>query len=56
MPHIKQTQVPKVIQGVSGVRSLVNIGGGVIDLFLLPIEQYKKDGRIIRGGYQVYDT
>jgi autophagy-related protein 2 len=27
----------------------VNVGSGVADLVLLPIEQYKKDGRIVRG-------
>ena len=31
------------------IRSLVNLGSGVADLILLPIEQYKKDGRVIRG-------
>ncbi|TPX71746.1 hypothetical protein SpCBS45565_g00876 [Spizellomyces sp. 'palustris'] len=49
LPHIRDTQVPRVVSGVSGVRSLVNIGSGLADLVLLPIEQYKKDGRIIRG-------
>ena len=49
LPYIRSTQVPRVISGVTGVRSLVNLGTGVADLILLPIEQYKKDGRIIRG-------
>ncbi|KAJ3044694.1 autophagy- protein 2 [Rhizophlyctis rosea] len=49
LPHIRSTQVPKVMSGVAGVRSLVNVGNGVADLILLPIEQYKKDGRIVRG-------
>ncbi|CAG8442536.1 10645_t:CDS:10 [Acaulospora colombiana] len=49
LPHIKSTQMPNVISGVAPIRSLVNIGSGVADLILLPIEQYKKDGRIIRG-------
>ncbi|KAJ3053878.1 autophagy- protein 2, partial [Rhizophlyctis rosea] len=49
LPHIKNTQVPRVVSGVSGVRSLVNVGSGVADLILLPIEQYKKDGRVVRG-------
>lgn len=38
-----------VISGVSPIRSAVNVGSGVADLILLPIAQYKKDGRIIRG-------
>ncbi|CAG8437791.1 15278_t:CDS:10 [Acaulospora morrowiae] len=49
LPHIKSTQMPNVVSGVTPIRSLVNIGSGVADLILLPIEQYKKDGRIIRG-------
>ncbi|CAJ0907099.1 16058_t:CDS:10 [Entrophospora sp. SA101] len=49
LPHIKNTQVPSFVSGVTPIRSLVNIGSGVADLILLPIEQYKKDGRIIRG-------
>ncbi|CAG8682500.1 8209_t:CDS:2, partial [Funneliformis caledonium] len=49
LPHIKITQVPNVVSGVAPIRSLVNLGSGVADLILLPIEQYKKNGRIIRG-------
>ena len=39
----------EVISGVSPIRSMVNVGSGVADLVLLPIAQYKKDGRIVRG-------
>ncbi|RIB23489.1 hypothetical protein C2G38_843653 [Gigaspora rosea] len=49
LPHITSTQVPNIVSGVAPIRSLVNIGSGVADLILLPIEQYKKDGRIIKG-------
>ncbi|KAI9138785.1 ATG C terminal domain-containing protein [Paraphysoderma sedebokerense] len=49
LPHITKTQVPNVVSGVGPVRSIRNIGAGVVDLVLLPIEQYKKDGRIIKG-------
>ena len=38
-----------VISGVSPIRSVVNVGSGVADLVLLPIAQYKKDGRVYRG-------
>lgn len=34
---------------MSPVRSLVNVGSGVADLVLLPIAQYKKDKRLVRG-------
>jgi autophagy-related protein 2 len=48
-PDVKATQLVDVISGVAPIRSLVNVGSGVADLVLLPIEQYKKDGRIVRG-------
>lgn len=46
---MKATQLVDVISGVSPIRSVVNVGSGVADLVLLPIAQYKKDGRIVRG-------
>ncbi|RKP14359.1 ATG C terminal domain-containing protein [Piptocephalis cylindrospora] len=49
IPHVRDTQVPGLVGGVAPLRSLVNLGTGVADLILLPIEQYRKDGRVIRG-------
>ena len=48
-PDVKATQLVDVISGVSPIRSVVNVGSGVADLVLLPIAQYKKDGRVYRG-------
>ncbi|OBZ75363.1 Autophagy-related protein 2 [Grifola frondosa] len=48
-PDVKATQLVDVISGVSPIRSVVNVGSGVADLVLLPIAQYKKDGRVVRG-------
>jgi len=48
-PDVKATQLVDVISGISPIRSMVNVGSGVADLVLLPISQYKKDGRIVRG-------
>ena len=48
-PDVKATQLVEVISGVAPIRSIVNVGSGVADLILLPIAQYKKDGRIVRG-------
>ena len=45
---MKATQLADVISGVAPIRSVVNVGSGVADLVLLPIAQYKKDGRIVR--------
>nr|XP_031857747.1 uncharacterized protein CI109_006842 [Kwoniella shandongensis]KAA5524819.1 hypothetical protein CI109_006842 [Kwoniella shandongensis] len=48
-PDVKANQLADVISGVSPIRSIVNVGSGVADLILLPIEQYRKDGRLARG-------
>jgi len=48
-PDVKANQLADVISGVSPVRSLVNVGTGVADLVLLPIAQYRKDKRLVRG-------
>ncbi|KAH0830763.1 hypothetical protein J3R83DRAFT_2245, partial [Lanmaoa asiatica] len=48
-PDVKATQLVDVISGVAPIRSVVNVGSGVADLVLLPIAQYKKDGRLVRG-------
>ncbi len=48
-PDVKANQLADVISGIEPIRSVVNVGSGVADLVLLPIKQYKKDGRIIRG-------
>ncbi|OAD75253.1 hypothetical protein PHYBLDRAFT_100895, partial [Phycomyces blakesleeanus NRRL 1555(-)] len=52
LPHIKNTQVPNMVSGVAPIRSIVNLSSGVADLVLLPLQQYRKDGRIIKGSIQ----
>lgn len=49
MPDIKQNQLPGVLAGLAPVRSLVNVGGGVRDLVVVPIREYRKDGRLMRS-------
>lgn len=53
LPHIKETQIPQIASGVTGLKSIMNISSGIADLVLLPIEQFKKDGRIVRGNYEL---
>ncbi|GAA5882896.1 hypothetical protein JCM1840_000742, partial [Sporobolomyces johnsonii] len=48
-PDVKANQLADVISGIAHVRSVVNVSSGVANLVLLPIEQYRKDGRIVRG-------
>lgn len=49
MPDIKNNQLPGVLAGLAPVRSLVNVGAGVRDLVVVPIREYRKDGRIVRS-------
>jgi len=49
MPEIKQNQLPGILAGLAAVRPLVNVGGGFRHLVVVPMHEYKKDGRIVRG-------
>ncbi|KAE8197346.1 hypothetical protein CF328_g3874, partial [Tilletia controversa] len=48
-PDVKANQLADVLAGVAPIRTVVNVGAGLADLVLLPIEQYQKDGRLIKG-------
>ena len=49
MPDIKSNQLPGILAGLAPVRSLVNVGGGVKDLVVVPMREYRKDGRVMRS-------
>jgi autophagy-related protein 2 len=49
MPDIKRNQLPGILAGLAPIRSLVNVGSGVKDLVVIPMREYKKDGRIVRS-------
>jgi len=49
MPDVKRNQLPGVLAGLAPIRSLVNVGGGVKDLVVVPMREYQKDGRIVRS-------
>lgn len=49
MPDVKRNQLPGVLAGLAPVRSLANVGGGVRDLVVVPMREYRKDGRIVRS-------
>lgn len=49
MPEIKRNQLPGILAGLAPVRPLVNVGGGLRHLVQIPMREYKKDGRIVRG-------
>eukprot|EP01113_Clastostelium_recurvatum_P028489 TRINITY_DN3445_c0_g1_i5.p1 TRINITY_DN3445_c0_g1~~TRINITY_DN3445_c0_g1_i5.p1 ORF type:complete len:1930 (-),score=585.18 TRINITY_DN3445_c0_g1_i5:100-5205(-) len=48
-PHIWNTLAVGYIRGVKGVRPIVDVSSGVADFIMLPIEQYRRDGRILAG-------
>lgn len=49
LTDIRKNQLPGILGGVGPMHSVVQLFHGLRDLFWLPIEQYRKDGRIIRG-------
>lgn len=49
LSDIKKNQLPGILGGVGPMHSLVQLVQGLKDLVWLPIEQYRKDGRIVRG-------
>ena len=49
MPDVKRNQLPGVLAGLAPIRSLVNVGGGVRDLVVVPMKEYRKDGRVVRS-------
>uniref|UniRef100_K1RSP2 Autophagy-related protein 2 n=1 Tax=Magallana gigas TaxID=29159 RepID=K1RSP2_MAGGI len=46
---ILKKQLPSILGGVGPMHSFVQIAQGIRDLFWLPVEQYKRDGRFVRG-------
>lgn len=49
MPQITGTKVFRILLGIMPIRSMYNVGSGVADLVVLPIQQYNRDGQVLRG-------
>jgi len=49
MPDIRGNQLLDVLGGINYVRPFANIGGGVRDLILVPVKEYRRDGRLLQG-------
>ncbi|KAL0477063.1 autophagy-related protein ATG2 [Acrasis kona] len=49
IPQISGTRVFRILLGIMPIRSMYNVGSGVADLIVLPIQQYHRDGQILRG-------
>ena len=46
---IVSKQLPGIIGGLGPLNAILQVFGGIRDLFVMPVEQYRKDGRIMRG-------
>ncbi|KAL7725814.1 hypothetical protein ACLKA6_015897 [Drosophila palustris] len=46
---IKRNQLPNILSGIGPTNAVLQLFQGFFDLFRLPLRQYNKDGRIIRG-------
>lgn len=46
---VLRTQLPTVVAGVAAMRSLATLGVGVRDVVAIPVREYRKDGRVVRG-------
>ncbi|XP_036286351.1 autophagy-related protein 2 homolog A isoform X2 [Pipistrellus kuhlii] len=49
LQDIRKNQLPGLLRGVGPMHSVVQLFQGLRDLLWLPIEQYRKDGRLMRG-------
>jgi autophagy-related protein 2 len=49
MPDVQRNQLPGVLSGLAAVRPFVNVGSGMRDLVVVPMREYRKDGRIVRS-------
>ncbi|XP_032883372.1 autophagy-related protein 2 homolog B isoform X1 [Amblyraja radiata] len=49
LTDIRKNQLPGIFGGIGPMHSLVQLVQGLKDLVWLPIEQYRRDGRIVRG-------
>merc|ERR1711872_662385 len=49
LADIRSSQLPALLGGVGPMHAFLQMFTGLRDLVLMPIEQYRKDGRIVRG-------
>jgi len=49
LTDIRGTQLPGILGGVGPVHSFRQLFQGLVDLVWLPIDQYRRDGRVMRG-------
>ncbi|GAB5354317.1 hypothetical protein AAMO2058_000108300 [Amorphochlora amoebiformis] len=42
-------QLHRCLAGIQPLRSIIKVGSGVVDLVAMPLEQFRRDGRLLRG-------
>ncbi|KAF3435392.1 hypothetical protein FNV43_RR22481 [Rhamnella rubrinervis] len=49
LEDISQNQIHKILRGLPTIRSLVAVGAGAAKLISMPVENYRKDKRLLKG-------
>ncbi|OLY81122.1 Autophagy-related protein 2 [Smittium mucronatum] len=49
IPHVKENQIPGVVGSITPLKPLSNIGSAAVDVLILPMSEYKKNGRWYKG-------
>lgn len=49
MNDILTNQLPGVLAGLAPIRPIVNVGVGLQELVVVPMREYRKDGRVVRS-------
>lgn len=49
LTDIRANQLPSILGGVGPMHSFVQLAQGIRDMFWMPVEQYRRDGRVWRG-------
>ena len=48
-PDVRKNQLPGILGSLAAVKPVVGIMGGVRELVVVPMREYKKDGRVVRS-------
>ncbi|PVV02022.1 hypothetical protein BB560_003535, partial [Smittium megazygosporum] len=56
LPHITNKQIPKVVGSLPPLKPFATVGSAAIDLVILPISEYKKNGKWYKGLQSSFKT
>ncbi|KAI5291638.1 autophagy- protein 2, partial [Ascosphaera acerosa] len=49
MPDIRTNQLPGVLAGLAPIKPLVGVSNGLRNLVVVPVKEYRRDGRVVRS-------